>query len=123
MATYGRGEVEELLRLYWDPTGAYGRTPENVPDADMPKGDTFNPAKANTLWAELADVGIALRAGREVLTDTERHSTYWVARGVRQDDIASAIGVTQKTVSVAYFLGVGKLVDIMNGEEPDEHDA
>lgn len=115
MTTYTRELVEQLLPAVWDHDFAYGMDNPTAPDPDMPRA-AADPAHAGTLYAHLADIHTGWKIAP--LTDAERrvlvmrYGLDWPQKTIARHEC-----VATSTTSERLARGVGRIVQVLNGDE------
>jgi len=121
VSTYTRELVEQLLPAVWDTGFAYGIDNPTAPDPYMPRA-AADPAHAGTLYAHLADIHTGRKAAP--LTEPERRALVmrygldWPQKtNARHEHVATS------TTSERLARGVGRIVNVLNGQPTEETDA
>lgn len=114
MSTYTREMVEQLIPTIWNAEAVFGVPNPYAPDPDMPKAKA-NPKTANTLYAHLADIQVAWK--RTPLVIEQRRAVFMhYGLDLNYAEIGREEGVTRSTAMRRTEVGVGRLVDHLNGD-------
>jgi predicted DNA-binding protein (UPF0251 family) len=112
---YTRELVESLIPAVWDESYCYGMRVENAPDGDMPRASA-NKATGNTLAAHIADIKTGW-AKAPLSVEEQRAVLLCYGMDWTQSDAAYNQGVSQQTISNRLYVGIGKIVATLNGDD------